>query len=453
MNWSSNMGPRPPGADHDELDLATDYAMNPQFSPDFARLRASMVEAWNDLRMDGQAPQFSELADLPGDFTAPDTVGFVFEEGQYAPDIIHLGARAASDAAWVHRRDPAALDFLRAIHEQAVSNALPLDFSEELLLEDDQVVDCRGVAFPFSSDGRKIDTVLVRFEMDQGNMLELAEDFAGEETELLLEQEFEPLDMPEASENKLPSPFFVISTRKNPESLVRKPAPAQSTDVVVPQRLTVLSEGYVSTGLSDQLRTARELAAKAFASEERSHLALYQAIGAAYDLAIARGEAPEEYELLLQEEGLKVQERAEMTPVVKLVFGKDYDKTRITEYAAALTHAARAGLQRGELPGLLYHNDGGLKGIVQSERDLRRLEMGKLPAPRYGVRPATAKKLRSLRSRTFAEIASAGEEFALVMIRREADGTVSMLGEVPEDRAMLERASRRLVETSQRSDG
>ena len=38
---------------------------------------------------------------------------------------------------------------------------------------------------------------------------------------------------------------------------------------------------------------------------------------------------------------------APMTPVVKLVFGADYDKTRLTEYATALTHAQRIGLGRG----------------------------------------------------------------------------------------------------------
>ena len=56
-----------------------------------------------------------------------------------------------------------------------------------------------------------------------------------------------------------------------------------------------------------------------------------------------------------------------MTPVVKLVFGHDYDKTRLTEYAAVLTHAHRLGLQRGKLAEFLGDVDGGLKGVVAAD--------------------------------------------------------------------------------------
>ena len=50
---------------------------------------------------------------------------------------------------------------------------------------------------------------------------------------------------------------------------------------------------------------------------------------------------------LIADAGLVVQERAPMTPVVKLVFGPDYDKTRLTEYAAVLSHAHRLELEQG----------------------------------------------------------------------------------------------------------
>ena len=38
-----------------------------------------------------------------------------------------------------------------------------------------------------------------------------------------------------------------------------------------------------------------------------------------------------------------------------------------------------------------------------------------------------------------------GQEFALVMIRRLATGEIVVLGEVPEDVALVERAARRLI--------
>src|SRR3546814_7342256 len=45
---------------------------------------------------------------------------------------------------------------------------------------------------------------------------------------------------------------------------------------------------------------------------------------------------PEDYAEILDDAGLKVQARAPMTPIVKLIFGAGHDKARLTEYAAAL---------------------------------------------------------------------------------------------------------------------
>ena len=63
--------------------------------------------------------------------------------------------------------------------------------------------------------------------------------------------------------------------------------------------------------------------------------------------------------------GLTMQDRAPMTPVVKLVFGADYDKTRLTEYAAALTHAHRLELPRGTLGDYLARGRGRPQGRGQ----------------------------------------------------------------------------------------
>jgi hypothetical protein len=65
---------------------------------------------------------------------------------------------------------------------------------------------------------------------------------------------------------------------------------------------------------------------------------------------------------LLADAGLKAQARAPMTPVVKLVFGAAYDKTRLTEFAAALSWARRHDLGAGNLPAALEGFAGGLKG-------------------------------------------------------------------------------------------
>lgn len=198
--------------------------------------------------------------------------------------------------------------------------------------------------------------------------------------------------------------------------------------------------------LGDWLAAAREMAAAARGSEERTRDALYEAIGRAYDFSLVAAEQPADFGELLTDAGLTIQDRAPMTPVVKLVFGADYDKTRLTEYAAALTHAHRLGLARGALGDFLSEAEGGLKGVVKAERRLRREEAGKVVEPIDAPRHALARKLREMPAMAFEALAPEGAEFALVMIRRSGDGELVILGEVPEEVALVERAARRLLD-------
>lgn len=197
-------------------------------------------------------------------------------------------------------------------------------------------------------------------------------------------------------------------------------------------------------GLGDWLAAAREMAAQARTSEDRSRNALYEAIGRAYDFSLAAAENPADFDELVIDSGLTVHDRAPMTPIVKLVFGADYDKTRLTEYAAALSHAHRLELPRGSLTEYLRGAEGGLKGVVKAERQLRRAESGKAD-PAADSREALAARLREMPAIDLAEIAPYGSEFALVMVRRGEGGELAVLGEVPEDAALIEKAARKLV--------
>ena len=210
-------------------------------------------------------------------------------------------------------------------------------------------------------------------------------------------------------------------------------------DVVADSGASTLAD---DANLHDCLADAREMARNASASEDRSRLALYAAVGRAYDFSLAAKDAPQAYDALIEQSGLSVQERAPMTPVVKLVFGSDYDKTRLTEYAAVLSHAHRLGLARGTLTDFLANADGGLKGVVNAERRLRRQESGLEVEPENVIREALAQKLRELEAMLLEE---EGPEFSLVMIRRDEQEGIQVLGEVSDDIAMIERAARRLI--------
>lgn len=134
-----------------------------------------------------------------------------------------------------------------------------------------------------------------------------------------------------------------------------------------------------------------------------------------------------------------------MTPVVKLVFGADYDKTRLTEYATALSHAHRVGIPRGQLGQYLAQATGGLKGVVNDERRTKRVEAGVDDAGRDTPREALARKLRKLETTPLNAVPGEGSEFTLLVARRLPAGEVVLLGEIGDDVPLLERAARKLI--------
>jgi len=174
------------------------------------------------------------------------------------------------------------------------------------------------------------------------------------------------------------------------------------------------------------------------AGEGRTRAALYHALSLAYDFAIAADQSPEEYAELLEESGVKAQTRAPMTPIVKLVFGIDYDKARLTEFAAALSFGRRQDLELGGFQAFIEKQPGGLKALVAAERAARR------PEPKADTKSEAARaRLRAAPALSLADVPTA-DEFALVLTRRGADGTHEPIALV-DDEALVERAIRRTI--------
>ncbi len=124
-----------------------------------------------------------------------------------------------------------------------------------------------------------------------------------------------------------------------------------------------------------------------------------------------------------------------MTPIVKLVFGVDYDKTRLTEFAAALSYAERENVDFGGFQSFVEQAEGGLKGLVAAERKARRPDRpieDKVEAGKAALRAASPLALAQLPT---------NQEFALVLTRRNADGVHEVV-ELVADSAMLDRALR-----------
>jgi len=84
------------------------------------------------------------------------------------------------------------------------------------------------------------------------------------------------------------------------------------------------------------------------------------------------------------EAGLKSQARAPFTTVVKLAFGSGCERTRLSEYAAALSYAKRCGRTPVDLKSFIESQQGGLKGCVRAERTARRTARRHRGAPHPG---------------------------------------------------------------------
>ena len=101
--------------------------------------------------------------------------------------------------------------------------------------------------------------------------------------------------------------------------------------------------------LQDKLTDVRAKADEARAAKLRANAALYEGLSAAYDFALDAEEAPEEYLRLVEAQGLKIQLRSPMKPVVKLAFDGMCDDATIKQLEAILAWAFDEELPRGTL--------------------------------------------------------------------------------------------------------
>lgn len=178
--------------------------------------------------------------------------------------------------------------------------------------------------------------------------------------------------------------------------------------------------------LADRLMMAQQTAAAVRAADARSRAALYRALGRAHDFAIAAADDAAAYDAMLARAGIAVQARAPFTPVAKLIFGADYDKTRLTEFAAILSFANRHEVAMGALGAFLENADGGIKGVVAAERAHRR------PAPtsnRQDEAAAILARRIPLGSIMLHSPANAGD-FIVLVARATADGVFDIVGTV-----------------------
>jgi hypothetical protein len=311
---------------------------------------------------------------------------------------------------------------------QIIANRAPVGFEAEFANQRDETICYRGILMPFSSDGDTIDFIYGVINWKTvGEEAETAA-VAPATIAAALEPAVEPIESPaqqQVASEEEDQPAEHEAWEDGPLSDVTADDEDDRVDI----------ELDADAGLADRLWAARETAEAAKAGEGRTRAALYRALSLAYDFAVAAQENPQDYAELLEESGVKAQVRAPMTPVVKLVFGIDYDKARLTEFAAALSFARREDLPQGAFQSLLERQPGGLKALVAAERQARR------PDKASGDPTAAAREaMRAAPPLALADIATSSE-FALVLTRVDSAGLIQAVA-VIEDPALVDRAIR-----------
>ena len=119
--------------------------------------------------------------------------------------------------------------------------------------------------------------------------------------------------------------------------------------------------------LQSKLTDVRAKADEARAAKLRANAALYEGLAAAYDFALDAEDAPEEYLRLVEAQGLKIQLRAPMKPVVKLAFDGLCDDATIAQLEAVLAWALKEELPRGTLAERL-EAEGGMAGVLNGTK-------------------------------------------------------------------------------------
>jgi len=424
-----------------------------EIGSDERRMHVRAYNYWVSLLNGRDYPSIEDLE--PGEVSdfAENSVLLDFTAGRDNPSTPYIGAAIREECGLddsiksiEHVPSRSLLSRLTDHYLQIIANRAPIGFEAEFVNQRGEPISYRGILMPFSSDGDTIDFIygVINWKRGEGvasteelpqTQVELASlSSVEDEDELVLEELVEPSKgaepVVEAAETGAEDDGYTVAAPAVHFSWEDGPLNDPESD----EPLEIALDA--DAGLADRLWAARETADAVKAADGRSRSALYRALSYAYDFALAAELEPQDYAELLEESGLKTQARAPMTPIVKLVFGIDYDKARLTEFAAALSFARRQDIGQGEFLKFIEGQAGGLKALVAAERQAKR------PEPKTDTKAEAAKaKLRAAEPIAL-ETVSADSEFALVLTRRRSDGGVEPVALV-DDEAMVEKAIKR----------
>jgi hypothetical protein len=380
----------------------------PEIDSNERRMHVRAYNFWTSLLGDRALPSIEDLdpANL-GDF-GPHSVLLDFSAGIDDPAVVYLGnalrRECEIDEHIEHISDIPARSLLSRLTDhclQIVANAAPIGFEAEFINQRGAEIMYRGILMPFSSDDETIDFVYGVINWKEMASQDLTDALVMEVDKALRSAPTATSARPVWADGPSGS-----TTATDHDMLVDPPA---------------------DFDLADRLALARDCALEAAGNAARTRNALYRAIGLAHDFALAARDEPQDYTEMLEDAGIVAQARSPMTAVVKLVFGADYDKTRLTEYATVLDHALTTEMAPGSLAAFLEAHPGGIKGLVAEARAARKAL--RPPEPDMASVSRTRLKVRAAIDTNSVQTDSDG--LAVLVARREADGTLSIIAALP----------------------
>ncbi|MDZ7588340.1 MAG: hypothetical protein U5J78_04020 [Parasphingorhabdus sp.] len=411
--------------DDDAEDVTPDAP--PAIGQDERRMHVRAYNFWAGMLDNRKFPNVEDLAPETDQDFGPNSVLLDFTDGVENPAIQFLGSALREECGLNDDirtlDDVPARSLLSRITDhylQIIANEAPIGFEAEYVNQRGLNIMYRGILLPFSTDDDTIDFIYGVINWKECAPADLNE-------ELTLEVEAAIAAGPRVQET---GPAWADGPTSSPLS----DGPA---DLAEDFAAVDVPSPTADDSLSDRLSIARLSAENALSCEQRGRSALYAAIGHAYDFYLMTLDQPADYAELLEDAGVTVQDRAPMTAVVKLIFGQDYDKTRLTEFASALRYADFIGVQPGGFADYLEKHQGGLKGVVAAERAARRPETKSNAevAPRADVR----ERLRRAPVRSLAEIDAGDSEFVVLVARREGNGDLGLVGSLGNDSKLIEK--------------
>ena len=299
-------------------------------------------------------------------------------------------------------------------YTDVVDRKTPVEFAEEHVGADGSTALFRGAMLPFSEDGQTLDFIVGAITYKKKSS----------ETTLAA--------VPAVGPAAAPTPGPAADTAQAAEGAAA--APSAVSDVSGLPRL------------SQSLEECQALAREVVQADSKSRETLYRAIESAYAFYFECEADPEAYGELRTAAGIGLQNRAPFTPIVKLVFGVDYDKTRLSEYATALCYAHRNDRTAETVKSFIETHEGGIKGCVKAERAARRAEKW---ARRDDLEVARGILRQTPAIGRIPDTNPAKAEFVVMLGRRAMDdgGTIDVLRVLDERRSAVEAVVKRTAKT------